>query len=95
MALRQIPAQLVAAWRASDRVVDLHAFVDATWPCSGLVDHGFTEDGDPVILPCDAPAYEVGAGWRCIAGHEHLGIEVEWAPFGPEWQRDQAERYGR
>lgn len=68
---------------------------EAIWSCSWLIDHGYSEDGDPIILECGATAHEVGVGWTCANGHEHLGIEIEWAPFGPEWQRDQLERVGR
>jgi hypothetical protein len=31
-------------------------------------------------------------GWRCVNGHEHIPIEIALAPFGPEWEREQADR---
>lgn len=66
-----------------------------TWPCSWLIAQGRDEDGEEIIVECGATTHIVGAGWRCDAGHQHLGIEVELAPFGPEWQREQRERGGR
>lgn len=62
------------------------------WPCDWLMDHGYDEDGERVLRECGASSREVGAGWECEAGHRHLGIEAELAPFGPEWQRELAER---
>jgi hypothetical protein len=56
-----------------------------------------TEDGlEHVIRNCGAPAIETyeGRGFQCEAGHEHIPIEIAFQPFGPEWQREQAEREG-
>ena len=27
----------------------------------------------------------------CANGHERLPLEIEWAPYGPGWQREMAE----
>lgn len=41
--------------------------------CSWLVDHGYNEDGDPIILECDAPFTALDDdGWECEAGHQHF-----------------------
>jgi hypothetical protein len=64
---------------------------EAVWFCGWLVDGGYTEDGDPIVLECGAIAKAKGAGWACANGHEHRGIEVEWAM---DAEREQAERMG-
>lgn len=45
--------------------------LDETWPCDWLVDHGYDEDGSPLVLPCGAHAWETEHGVRCERGHEH------------------------
>lgn len=49
---------------------------------------------EPQVVECGAPAWTTygGRGWRCDAGHEHLPIEIELAPFGPAWEREQEAR---
>jgi hypothetical protein len=66
-----------------------------TWPCGWLVHRGHDEDGTPVVDECGGEAREVGEGWACEAGHEHLGLEAELGPMRREWEREQAELAGR
>lgn len=65
---------------------------EAVWHCGWLVQDGYTEDGEPYVVECGAIAKAKGAGWACANGHEHRGIEVEWAE---DAMREQAEREGR
>ena len=45
------------------------------------------------LVECGAPVHPThgGAGYRCDNGHEHLPLEIEYAPGGPAWQREQLE----
>lgn len=47
------------------------------------------------IVPCGAPVRAFGPGTMCEFGHDRLPIEVELAPGGPAWQREQEERCAR
>lgn len=38
------------------------------------------------------PGYPGTDATVCDAGHDRLPIEIELAPFGPAWQREQVER---
>jgi hypothetical protein len=55
--------------------------LNETWACTWLVDHGYTEDGDPILRDCGAPSRvlvtEDGAerGYECDAGHSHVYAE--------------------
>jgi hypothetical protein len=76
------------------------------WPCTWLVErmpewrrpvdeNDLIDDPPEVqIVPCGAPAHETheGRGWACEAGHEHVPIEIDLAPFGPAWEREQEAR---
>lgn len=74
-------------------------------PCGWLVDHGLLPEADSPadrdVRPCGAPTrtWEVdgvyGEGWACAAGHRHEPLELELAPGGPEWRREQRERNRR
>jgi hypothetical protein len=45
---------------------------ESVFRCSWLYQAGHDEDGEPIILSCDAPAHETDRGWDCFNGHEHL-----------------------
>lgn len=72
----------------------MHGFpVAETWACDWLVQLGGRDEfGNIDVVECGAAAHEVGAGWACAAGHRHLGIERDLAPWGPAWEREQYER---
>lgn len=38
----------------------------------------------------DAP---LGDALLCDAGHDRLCMEIDLAPYGPQWQREQANRF--
>lgn len=51
-----------------------------------------------VIVPCGArvrrhPDYPGTHATICDHGHDRLPGEIEFAAYGPAWQRDQADRY--
>jgi len=62
--------------------------------CPWLIETFDPEAGEVGTRECGANAEEIygGRGWRCAAGHEHSPLEIELAPFGPAWQREQKDR---
>ena len=67
---------------------------EETLPCTWLVEtYNEWSEGEVVVVECGAHVTLLGGGgYRCDNGHEHLGIEAELAPFGPEWEREQQDR---
>lgn len=68
---------------------------------SGNPEPDFPEDCVQII-PCGCKVEivdyrlndgSVAQGWRCEGGHEHVPIEIALAPYGPEWERDQQDRF--
>lgn len=46
-------------------------------------------------VECGLPMHPHGPdGWICANGHEFGNMERRYAPFGDEWQAEQAERDG-
>jgi hypothetical protein len=51
-----------------------------TFTCEWLIDTGqLTEDAEPIILECGAPARGDDHGWACDAGHSHVYAERRYA----------------
>jgi hypothetical protein len=70
--------------------------------CDWLVEvpNGNPEPDEPSdcydILPCGArvrrhPVHPEGT--LCEGGHDRLPNHIEFAPFGPAWEREQADRF--
>lgn len=75
--------------------------VTCDWPVqvpSGNPEPDFPEDLYRIV-PCGArvrrhPAYPGrNDATLCEYGHDRLPCEIDLAPFGPAWQREQAERF--
>lgn len=47
-----------------------------TFLCGWLVQRGWTEDGEPIVVECGALATATERGWSCEAGHEHVTAEA-------------------
>ena len=48
-----------------------------------------------MLVECELPLADGGYGddtLVCEAGHEFGGMQRRYAPYGPEWQREQLER---
>ena len=66
--------------------------------CHWLIEVGRDEDGEMIVRECGAPCVTIefegvyGTGFRCEAGHHMEPLEIELAPFGPEWEREREER---
>lgn len=41
----------------------------------------------------DHPAYPGTDATVCENGHDHLPLEIAWAPYGPDWEAEQADRF--
>lgn len=37
--------------------------------------------------------FEPGEATICDNGHDRLPLEIEWAPYGPAWEREARERF--
>lgn len=51
------------------------------------------ECGETVRVHPDYPNAPLGDATVCDAGHDRLSMEIEHAPYGPAWQREQADRF--
>lgn len=62
-----------------------------TWACTWLVDHGISDDGEPLILDCSAPATERldGSGWDCAHGHEYTTATEYYDADEAAWLRSE------
>lgn len=67
-------------------------------PCDWLVQRGYNEDGEPIILDCGAAAWADDWGWHCEAGHEHASLETQdregWSYASDEEEAQHLARYG-
>jgi hypothetical protein len=52
--------------------------VEDVFACSWLVDGGYTEDGDAIIVECEAAAIGTARGFECAAGHSHVNASVRF-----------------
>lgn len=79
---------LGCAWSVQVPTAALYPPEDEWYPESPEDLYTIVECGARVQALTDDPE----GPWRCAGGHQFLGMEVELAPYGPEWQREQAER---
>jgi len=52
------------------------------------------ECGATVRVHPGYPNTALGDVTRCDAGHDHLACAIDLAPYGPAWEREQADRFG-
>ena len=75
-----------------------------SWLCRGPSDNPepdceadcwmLVECGAKVRVHPGYPDAPLGDATLCDAGHDHLCCSIDLAPYGPAWQREQAERFG-